>query len=119
MALGFERWENAWTDSDLASVQGQGVGDLEPWLTRHGLKRLTDYRTVYVAGADLEAVCKLLWCRPALVSVHSLNLPESNHLIFWDGERVFDPSFERTYLHLRSCVIDRVVVFAASAPRAR
>lgn len=92
MAIGKERWTDLWTHEDLEVVKAsKGVSDLEPWLNRAGLVRNVSYRTVYVHGSDSEKVASLLWGRRALVSIASINSELGNHLIYWDGNQVWDP----------------------------
>lgn len=109
MAAGKEAWEDLWTEADLEAVKGKGVADIEPYMLRAGMLRKVHYRTAYIhANLNPETLEVLLWGRRALLSVHSLNSAHNNHMIYWDGERLWDPSYERTYLHLRSCVVSTV-----------
>lgn len=112
MAAGKKSWEEAWTEVDLQEViKTKGVGDIDPWMHRLGYEHRKDYITVYVHGDSMEMVQKFLWKRRALLSVHSLNIKGGNHMVYWDGDIIHDPSPERTYLHIESCIINRAIIF--------
>lgn len=119
MMIGAQSWDEVWTEADLQKVIAEnGIGDLSPWLKRLGMEPRVHYCTAYVHGlADHDTIRTLLWMRRALLSVHSLNLPDGNHMIYWDGGRIWDPSTARTYEHLRSAIISRIYVFDDSIPR--
>lgn len=108
MAAGTDKWEDLWTEADLEAIKGKGVGhgeDLDAYMLRAGFIRRKHYKTVYLHGDVNDAVYDLLWGRRALLSVRSLNRDGGGHMVYWDGERLWDPSYERTYLHLSSCII--------------
>lgn len=112
MAAGKKSWEEAWTEVDLQEViKSKGVGDIDPWMQRLGYEHRKDYITVYVHGDSMEMVQRFLWKRRALLSVHSLNIKGGNHMVYWDGDIIHDPSPERTYLHIESCIINRAIIF--------
>lgn len=50
------------------------------------------------------------WDRPAMVDVPSLNAPEKgDHVIYWDGSRVIDPSYkENRYTKLPETIFSVV-----------
>lgn len=110
MAAGAAAWEEVWTQADLdAVIASKGVSDVAHWLVRAGFKE-GDFREVYLHGE--RAAAALLWRRPALLSVASLNNNGGSHMIFWDGERVFDPHEGHypqfiAFRHLTSCSISR------------
>ena len=118
MALGAQTWDEVWTEEDLAAViKSQGVGNVDYWLLRHGLKRKVHFKNIYVHGMSYhEDLVGCLWRRRALLSVHSLNMPEGNHMVYWDGSEVFDPSPKRTYANLRSMHIVRIILFDDAVP---
>lgn len=92
MALGFARWEDAWTEDDLkAVVESRGISDIEPWLKRHGLEDRVHYRQIHCWN-DERLVTQFLWKRRALVSINSLNHDGGGHMVYWDGDRVWDPN---------------------------
>lgn len=114
MAAGKQSWEEAWNEVDLQEViKSKGVGDVTPWMERLGYFNKKDYTTVYVHGDAMEMVQQMLWRRRALLSVKSLNLKGGNHMVYWDGEIIHDPSPDRTYLHVDSCIINRAILFAS------
>lgn len=89
MAVGKERWEDLWTEEDLQKViQDKGIADIEPWLDRAGV---TAYRQVYIHGVDMRTCRALLWKRRALLSVDSLNNNGGSHMVYWDGDKLWDP----------------------------
>jgi hypothetical protein len=89
MAAGFEKWSDVWTPEDLEKVvESKGIADITPWMKRAGI---TSYFEVYVHSSDARFVKSMLWKRRALLSVASLNNSGGSHMIFWDGERIWDP----------------------------
>lgn len=117
MALGFERWSDCWGPDDLErAIKENGVGDVSPWLERFGLYNRRQVRRVHIHEGYQDPIKALLWKRRALVSVHSLNNDDGRHMIYWDGERVWDPSTKRTYLHLSSAIISQVILFDDTVP---
>lgn len=67
--------------------------------------RLTGYRweflipylranRIYLTAYDQPEILDLVdWAKPAMVDVPSLTAPDKgDHIIFWDGHRVIDPS---------------------------
>lgn len=63
--------------------------------TGYRFEWLTEYlkaNGIYLTWFDNENI-KPDWTRPALVDVPSLTAPDkSDHIIFWNGERVIDPT---------------------------
>ena len=53
----------------------------------------------------------MAWGRRALISVPSLNYSDSTHMVFCDGERVFDPSPRLIYVQFYQLKPDEVVLF--------
>lgn len=124
MAAGCVSWGEMWSDADLqAVVDSKGVGDLDPWLKRAGFERRVHYRTVYVHEDAQEPVRALLWKRRALISCRSLNNEDGYHMVFWDGQRVWDPHEGHWHLgwqffkHLTSMCIRTLIIFDDSVPR--
>lgn len=116
MAAGCTSWDQLWSDEDLVPIKDRGVGDLTLWLARAGYQRNVHYKGIYVHGLSYhEDLVGLLWRRRALLSVHSLN-NEGNHMVYWDGQELFDPSTQLTYKLLRSLHIVRIVVFDDTVP---
>lgn len=111
MAKGCETWGELWNEEDLATVDGKGVGDEEPWMNRAGFVKHEDYKRVYIHGHNMDMIKALLWKRRALVSVNSLNIDHGGHMIYWDGEKIFDPSTKRTFLHLSTAIITAIIIF--------
>lgn len=115
MALGYSEWEACWTDVDLEEVvASRGVNDIEPWLLKKGLKRLEHWIEVHTYGDRNHHVAAMLWHRPALVSIASLNERHGGHMVYWDGRTVWDPQSGRegrlALKFLESASISRVVL---------
>ncbi|MGD8777702.1 MAG: hypothetical protein PVH88_01940 [Ignavibacteria bacterium] len=55
-----------------------------------------DHKTFEVAekyGVELTCVYKDFdFSKPSMLIIPSFNLKDKNHMVFWDGEKVFDPS---------------------------
>lgn len=116
MFVGATSWYDVWTLEDLEPILGKGIGDTDEYLARLGYVRRRHFRNAYIHDLrDMESFCTLMWKRRALLSVHSLNTADGNHMIYWDGMRIWDPSPKRTYLHLRSAHVQRVTVFDEEA----
>lgn len=68
------------------------------------LKKGIDYKTFYRHdiktgyGSSAEFARDVLWGRRALVQVNSLNNEGGQHLIYWDGFELLDPSNKKTYI---------------------
>ena len=115
MALGFSKWEDAWTEEDLQQVVEQkGISDMEPWLLRHGLKQYEDWKEVHTWNED-RLTYVFLWKRRALLSVNSLNTEGGSHMVYWDGTRIYDPqegrSGKQAVPFISSVRISRVILF--------
>ena len=90
MAKGVE-WGDLWTQADLDKVSAdKGVGDIDPWMKRLGWVQGEHYMPTYCRG-EMNNVHRLLWKRRALLSVSSLNNSGGSHMVFWDGDRIWDP----------------------------
>jgi hypothetical protein len=60
---------------------------------------------------------RMIWGRRALVSVPSLNNEGGWHLIYFDGEAVFDPSPLKTYTAFEQLEPEEIVLFRQRAAR--
>jgi hypothetical protein len=117
MAVGKERWEDAWTEEDLQKViESNGISDISSWVERFGLEEYKHYRHIYVNGDTNRHVKAMLWKRRALLSVESLNTDGGSHMVYWDGTRVFDPQEgvegKIAFRHLSSMFLNHVHIFA-------
>jgi hypothetical protein len=114
MAKGAEKWSDVWTPEDLQKViDSKGIGDLKPWLEKAGI---TSYIEVYVRSESCNIVKRMLWKRRALLSVDSLNNSGGSHMVFWDGEKLWDPHEGHypeciAFRHLSSVSISEVYLF--------
>jgi hypothetical protein len=111
MAVGKDSWNALWTEDDLESLKGKGMADSDFYLDKAGIK---EYKSVYTFGRDSDQISSLLWKRRALLSIKSLNVENSNHMVYWDGSKVHDPQQGRggqiALKILASAVIDRVIL---------
>jgi hypothetical protein len=67
-----------------------------------GLQRDLDYVTILMEFPGPEPweraeIRKLLWGRRACIQVRSKNYENRFHVVYWDGERLIDPSNLKTY----------------------
>lgn len=93
-------------------------GDL---LTELGMVDDKDFWSVYLGSTrPMGNVLDLLKGRPAILQVPSLNNPPpANHIIFWDGEELFDPSNRQVYRWLAQCTgVGYVTLFSREIARA-
>jgi len=62
-------------------------------LKAFGLKSDVDYveRTYSPHWGSMAYTKNLLWGRRALVTVRSKNIADGMHMLYWDGEKVWDP----------------------------
>ena len=122
MAAGFERWEDVWTPEDLERViKSGGIREEGPWLERAGFKK-EQYRHMHVWG-DPKAAQQLLWGRRALIACASLNNHGGSHMVFWDGQRIWDPHEGhwdqgwQFFKHITSLLISEVILFDDNVAR--
>lgn len=104
-------YDDLWSPEDVAKVVAdRGVSDWEPWMLKAGFKR-TDWRELHLRHDDQAVVKTLLWGRMALLSVGSLHHEHGYHAVFWDRERLWDPSnLGAGYKHLGSVHIMRALL---------
>lgn len=63
-----------------------------------GLNRYTDYWCVHVPAVAADTLLGSLYGRRALLQVPSLNMPPpAQHIVFWAGETLYDPSNKQAY----------------------
>lgn len=93
-------YDELWTPEFTAAIEAKKGTFGEAWdkaLEMAGFVRNEHFRSVYVAQLPRAAVYPMLWGRRALVQVISLNHPSASHIVFWDGNEVFDPSTKQAY----------------------
>jgi len=76
-----------------------------------GLTKDVDYKSLYVRHADEAVVRSFLWKRKALIQAVSLNHEGSEHVMFWDGQELHDPSNKQVYKYLSSVYPTYVWIF--------
>jgi hypothetical protein len=106
MATGKE-YNELWTQefAELVEAHRGTAGSLhEQAVKLSGLVAGEDFETIYCIGIRPEAVLKLLWGRHAMLQVPSLNHEGKMHYIYWDGERILDPSNKQTYQYAETVI---------------
>jgi ABC-type bacteriocin/lantibiotic exporter with double-glycine peptidase domain len=53
--------------------------------------------SIWTQDLDKKYVQALIWKRKALIQVVSLNYAGGEHMIYWDGKELFDPSNKQVY----------------------
>ena len=118
MAAGKERWSDLWTEDDLAKcIKDGGIREESVYLTRAGFAK-EDWLLIHTSYTNSHMVQNLLWRRRALLSVASLNNRGGSHMVYWDGERIWDPheghwdqGFQY-FKHITTLLISEVILFA-------
>ena len=59
------------------------------------------YKSVYVGTMPKQAILAFLWKRRAILQVPSLNYEDAQHMVYWDGENIKDPSNLQAYRWLK------------------
>lgn len=110
MAVG-KSYEEAWTNTDIDEVvKSGGVSDYIPWMEKQGLKEGKDFWIIIRSITEQDMTKVMLKWRPAILSVASLNHDHGWHAVYWDGERMYDPSNKKRYEFLSSVYIRRVIL---------
>lgn len=78
---------------------------------RAGFTRDVDFQVIYIGNKGIRILRRLLWKRRALLQVPSLNYPDSEHFIYWDGDRLYDPSNKQTYDHMHAVFPTYITLF--------
>lgn len=114
MAVG-KSYDEAWTAEDTDAVtECRGINDYTPWMARQGLQEYVDYKQVWTH--DNATLSAMLWGRRAILAVASLNIDGGWHAVYWDGERLYDPSNKNTFTYLHTCRVYRVVLLRGAQP---
>jgi ABC-type bacteriocin/lantibiotic exporter with double-glycine peptidase domain len=93
---------------------GTATGDnLDAAYKAAGYIKDETYKVLYTAQDNANTVRSMIWKRKALLQVDSLNYEGGMHLIFWDGEKLIDPSNHQTYKFIKNIAkIYYVTVFS-------
>lgn len=67
-----------------------------------GYEKDVSYSVVYTGGTNVGTVREFIWKRKALLQVDSLNQEGKMHLIYWDGEKIIDPSNLQVYNFIKN-----------------
>lgn len=67
-----------------------------------GLVDGENMKCVYTHILDKSVVLSMIWKRPAMIQVVSLNNRKGEHFIYWDGDELFDPSNKQVYLFVEN-----------------
>lgn len=84
---------------EILNVQGCTDPMEQALYAAFGLKKEVDFLELRYSPhwASIAGVRNLLWGRRAMVTVRSKNIPDGFHMLYWDGNQVFDPSSKRRY----------------------
>jgi len=71
-----------------------------------GLRKGTDYFKVHVGSSTQfpQLVNNLLVGRRAILQVKSLNYQDAYHMVYWNGETLYDPSNKQVYQWIDQCL---------------
>lgn len=58
-----------------------------------------------------QFLLRLAWGRRALLSVPSLNMSDSLHMVYFDGHELFDPSRLQRYTHISQLQPVKIILF--------
>jgi hypothetical protein len=58
----------------------------------------------------------LAWGRRALMSVPSLNFPGESHMVYWNGDRLLDPSALKVYERWDQLLPEELTLFRETRP---
>ncbi len=104
MATGtsYERAAEKWGAEFLAEVGEKGCfgENVDFAFNTLGLVKDRDYTLHYLIPRDasVKFTRNVLWGRRAILQVRSKNYPAESHMVYWNGERLFDPSNRLTYV---------------------
>jgi hypothetical protein len=117
MVLGKD-YDEVWKPEDTLAVSGGedgkgyfGVGDYAPWLMRLNLIKHVDWVERYTATSNQKLVKDMIKWRRALLSVNSLNNEAGLHAVYWDGDKLYDPSNKNCYAYLSTVTINSLILF--------
>ena len=86
--------------------------DLIEAYARAGFEKGKNLHDVYTGyGINFPILRQLIWGRRAMIQVPSLNYVGSEHMIYWNGKEVIDPSNKQTYKFLQSVFPTYVMIF--------
>jgi hypothetical protein len=83
-------------------------------LNELGYEANKDYWLVYVGSCDAKGnMMQLLNGRKVILQVQSLNHRKAQHIVYWDGEELHDPSNKQIYHWIEQCApsVQHVVIF--------
>lgn len=108
MALGltYEELTQKLSPALVARIQTEGSFSEDIPLVQRllGLTAEVDFRTIYrhdnrvSYGSSGEFARDVLWGRRAIIMVKSVNYEGKSHMVYWDGEELFDPSNKKIHL---------------------
>lgn len=117
MAMGIEYDDlaNRLGPGFMTLIRQHGVTDeAEPvLLSTLGLQADIDYRKYSLSPhwCSIQFARNILWGRRALICVRSMNNRDGWHSVYWDGEKLFDPSPKSTYSDLADVEPIEIIVF--------
>jgi hypothetical protein len=99
MATGKD-YDSMWPDefrADIEAKHGTFGESLDRAYALAGLTAKVDLRSCYVGGLARGVVATILWGRRAMIQVPSLNHEGAQHVVYWDGAALHDPSNKQVY----------------------
>jgi hypothetical protein len=94
--LSYEQLQEKCGAAFMLLMEGKGCDDRmqRALLTAAGKKEGDDYviRHFGLNWCSLGFAKNMLWGRRAIVTVRSKNFDDSQHVVYWDGKAMFDPS---------------------------
>lgn len=76
-----------------------------------GFIKNVDYTTIYTFNKDIYLIRDFLIRRKAILQVPSLNFENTEHGVYWDGNKILDPSNLQVYNYLSQCFPTYVYLF--------
>jgi hypothetical protein len=96
--------KNALPEGYWDDIVSRGTSDemMKEIFATHGLIDKRDYvwRRFSIEWGSLYFIRNILWGRRAIISVRSKNIKEGWHYVYFDGQRLFDPSTKRQYTEM-------------------
>lgn len=74
--------------------------NLDEAIARAGFIKSETVKCVYVLNTNIHIIRQMLWKRKAMLQVDSLNYESGQHMVYWDGNELHDPSNKLSYTWL-------------------
>lgn len=67
------------------------------------------YKSIYTGMLPKNGIYAFLWKRRAILQVPSLNYEDAQHMVYWDGENIKDPSNLQVYQWIKQMPVPEYV----------